>query len=132
MNASARRTSIAVVAVALIAPAVAFFLSAFGRSLQPTNHEPSRTLDAIVTWFGTLPDVAIVLVLIVLPFVGFVLAAGYLWRTWIADPDIRADTDALVHAAGRVARNISVVFAALVVLFGLLYFAAITIHAVAG
>ena len=132
MDTAARRRSIAAVAVALIAPAAAFFLSAIGRSLQPTNHEPSRTLDAIVTWFGTLPDAAIALVLVVLPLVGFFLAAGYLWRTWIADPAIRADTVTLVHAAGRVARHISVVFAALVVLFGLLYFAAITIHAVAG
>ncbi len=79
-----------------------------------------------------LPDAAIVLVLIVLPFVGFLLAAGYLSRMWIADPAIRADTLALVHAARRVARHISVVSAVLVVLFGLLYFAAVTIHTVAG
>jgi hypothetical protein len=132
MNPSARRTSIAAVAVVLVAPAAAFFLSAVGRSLQPTNHEPSRTLDAIVTWFGALPDAAVVAFLVVLPFVGLVLAAGFLWRTWTADAGVRADTLAFAEAAARVARRIPIVLAALVVLFGVLYFFVITVHAIAG
>jgi hypothetical protein len=132
MNPSIRRVSIAALAVLLVAPAAAFFLSAVGRSLQPTNHEPSRTLDAIVTWFGALPVPAVVIVLMVLPFVGLVLAVGFLWRTWTGDEATRADVAALAQAGARVVRRPALVMTGFVVAFGVLYFVALTVHAVAG
>ncbi len=132
MNRDTRRVSIAALAVLLVAPAAAFFLSAVGRSLQPTNHEPSRMLNAIVTWFGALPGPAVVIVLVVLPFVGLALAAGFLWRTWTGDEAARADVAALAQAGARVARRPALVVGGFVVAFGVLYFVALTVHALAG
>ncbi len=132
MNPKFRRVSIAALTVLLVAPAAVFFLSAVGRSLQPANHEPSRTLDAIVTWFGALPVPAVEIVLVVLPFVGLVLAAGFMWRTWSGDEATRADVAALVQAGARVARRPALVITGVVVAFGVLYFVALTVHSVAG
>jgi hypothetical protein len=129
-----RRRSIlmALLTLTLVAPAAVFFFSAVGRSMQPVAHEPARTLSAIVTWFGGLPEVVILIVLVGLPLTGLGLAAGVLWRTWTSDEVTRADLAALAGAVARVARRPAIVVNVLVVVFGVLYFAAVTVHAVAG
>jgi hypothetical protein len=131
-SSAARRLTIAVLAVLFVAPAAVLFFSAAGRSLQPTAHEPVRTLDAIVAWFGPLPDLALLTVLVVLPFAGLVLAGGFVVRTWTADEGARADTLALALAAARFGRRIPFFLAVLVFLFGVLYFAALGVHELAG
>jgi hypothetical protein len=132
VNTNVRRLMLTGFAVILVAPAAVFFFSAIGRTLQPTNHEPARTLDAIVTWFGALPAGALVAVLVLLPFIGLLLAASFVWRTWITDDGTRVDTLAFAHAAARIVRRLPFVIAILVLAFGVLYFAAITVHAIAG
>ena len=130
-NAALRRLA-AAVALLLVVPAATFLLSAVGRSLQPTSHEPARTLDAIVSWFGALPGFLPVVLLLVFPMVGFTLATAFVWQTWTTDRTVRADTLALIRAGGRFVRRLPLVIAVLVVLFSVLYFAAIVVHAVAG
>jgi hypothetical protein len=132
VNSGPRRLSFAALAMLLVAPAAAFFLSAIGRSLQPTTHEPARTLDAIVTWFEALPNVALVVALVVLPVIGLLLGVGFLWRMWTSDAGLRADASSLAAAVSRIARRPAIVITGLVVAFGVLYFLALTVHAVAG
>ena len=133
MNAnSTRRLMITGLALVMAAPAAVFFVSAIGRSLQPTVHQPARTLEAIVAWFGALPGVVSVAVLVVLPFIGLVLAACLLWNTWTTEEGTRADALALAQAATRIVRRFPFLLAALVVVFGVLYFAAVVVHAIAG
>lgn len=70
------RLSIAILAATLATPAALFFFAAIGRSLQPTTHEPSRTLDALVTWFGGLAGPWLFGLLVLLPLVAFAIATA--------------------------------------------------------
>jgi hypothetical protein len=71
-----------ILAAALATPAALFFFAAIGRSLQPTSHEPSRTLDALVNWFLGLGGQWLLGLLVLLPLVAFAAAAALLWRAW--------------------------------------------------
>ncbi len=126
------RFSVAVLAALLAAPAALFFLAAIGRTLQPTTHEPARTLDVLVNWFLGLGGLGLLVLLVVLPFVGAVIAAALLWRTWRADPALRSDLAVLGRAVLPFLRRPAVFLAALVVVFGAAYFAALFVHALAG
>jgi len=77
------------------------FLAAIGRTLQPTNHEPSRTMDALVTWFLGFGGVGLLVVLVVLPFVAILLALGLLLRAWATDEGLRSDLIALGRSVLR-------------------------------
>ncbi len=116
----------------LVAPAAVFFLAAVGRSLQPTTHEPSRTLDAVVTWFGSLDAGAAVGLLLVMPTVGVLVAAGLLWTTWQRDRSLQGDLRDLGRALAAFVRRPAFVVAVLVLAFAAVFFAAITVHAVTG
>lgn len=133
MNSTdARRLGVAGLSAVLVAPAATFFFAAIGRSLQPITHEPARTLDAIVTWFGALPGAALLALLVVLPFIGLVLAAAILWKTWSGDAAIRADVAAFARDGAKLVRRPAFVLSILVFALGALYFAAMAVHAIAG
>jgi len=132
MNLDAQRLKVAGLSVILIAPAAIFFLAAIGRSLQPVAHEPAHTLDAIVTWFGALSSLALVVLIVVLPSLALVLAATIAWRTWSADEGTRADVAAFIRAGAKVVRRPAFVIAVVLLAFGIVYFAALGVHAIAG
>lgn len=129
--ADARRLPLVALACLLVAPAAFFFLAALGRTLQPVNHEPARTLDAVVTWFGSLPGPELGVVLLVLPVVGLGLAVWQLRAAW-ADSAARADLVGLGEAVGRVFRRPALLLSLLVIGFVGLYLSALAVHAVAG
>jgi hypothetical protein len=127
-----RRLPLALLAFALATPAAVFFLSAVGRAFQPTTHEPARTLGAIVLWFGSLSPGWIAVTLIAMPLIALILAGALLWRMWRSDASLRGDAFTALRAIGAVGRRTAFVVTLLVVAFGVVYFAALTIHAVAG
>ncbi len=122
----------AIAALVLVTPAALFFLATIGRSLQPTTHEPSRTLDAVVTWFGSLGPGAAVGLLLVMPTLGVLVAAVLLWTTWQRDLSLRGDVRDLGRALGAFVHRPAFVVVVLVLAFAALFFAAIAIHAVVG
>ena len=133
MNSTdARQLRFAALAAILVAPAAIFFFAAIGRSLQPVTHEPARTLEAIVTWFGALPGASLLALLVMLPCIGLILAASMVRKTWSSDEGTRADVAAFVRAGMRVVRRPAFVLSILVLAFGALYFAAVAVHAIAG
>ncbi|HYK95146.1 MAG TPA: hypothetical protein VE011_04645 [Candidatus Dormibacteraeota bacterium] len=128
----ANRLSVSILSAILAAPAGLFFLAAIGRTLQPTAHEPSRTLDAVVTWFLALGGLGLFALLVVLPFVAVLLAGRIVWREWSTDSTLRSDLDALRRAAVPIVHRPAVILAVVVVAFGAVYFAAMLVHALAG
>ncbi len=100
-------------ALALVSPAVVFFAAALGRSLQPVQHEPARTLDGIFQAFAALPSAVAVALVVVAPLVALGLALFALVRTFRSDDRLREDLRvagrALVPIAGRPIFVISVV-----------------------
>ena len=132
MNTNVRRLMLTGFAVILVAPAAVFFFwPSAARCSRPITNPPARSTPSLP---GSEPSRAgaLVAVLVLLPFIGLLLAAGFVWRTWITDDGTRFDTMAFAHAAARIVRRLPFILAILVLVFGVLYFAAITVHAIAG
>ncbi len=128
----ASRLALAVVSAILAAPAALFFFAAIGRTLQPTAHEPSRTLDTLVTWFLGTGGLSLLVLLLVLPFVAVLMAIMLLLREWATDPTLRSDLAAVRRALRPIVRRPALLLAVLVVLFGSVYFSALVIHGLVG
>lgn len=131
-NVASRRLPLAVVAVACVVPAAIFFAAVIGRSLQPIEHEPARTLDAIVAWFSSLGDPGVLVLLMALPAIGMVLGAGLVVSALREDVALPQDLVALGTAAITVLRRPAFILGLVTVLFGLGFFAVMAVHAIAG
>jgi hypothetical protein len=119
-------------AVALLAPGALFLVSIVGRSLQPVEHEPSRTFNAITNGFLALPPTIAIGLIIVAPLVAMALAAMVVWRTVATDPALSQDLGRLADAAMPLLRRptLLVAVAILVVAAGLM--GVLIVHALAG
>lgn len=131
-QARAHRTPLAVVAVACVVPAAVFFGAAVGRSLQPVEREPARTLQAIVDWFAALGDPALLALLVALPAVGTLLGIGLVVASLREDVALRSDLLALGAAVAVVLRRPAFVLGLLTVACGIAFFAVMAVHAIAG
>ena len=80
---------IAVWAFALVGPAVLFVTALFLRQISPAHREPARTADRIVMWFAAHPQLALWVLLLLLPFGAFVLGSAALMRTWADNPQLQ-------------------------------------------
>jgi hypothetical protein len=119
-------------AVLLVLPAAVFFAAAIGRSLQPVEHEPARTLEAIVEAFAAMPPALGIALVVVAPLVALCLAAFVVARTFDADERLRGDLRAAGIALMPIVRRPTLVVAAVVLVGSLAILAFLALHAVAG
>ncbi len=73
---------IAVWAGLLMCPALLFVTALFVRFWQPVESAPARTADRIVTWYAEHPQLALWVLLLLLPLSAFILGSAALLRTW--------------------------------------------------
>jgi len=110
-----------------------FLAALFLRALQPIQHEPAATADAIARWFGGFSVPLRVAAFVACPVVAFLLAAADQWRRLAGDPAWRADLGDLAHAAWRTLfRHPLAILSALALLASALILALLVGHAIVG
>ena len=80
---------IAALALALVCPAVLFVTALFLRQVLPLESEPARSAERIVMWYAAHPQLALWVLLLLLPLSAFVLGSAALLRTWGDNPQLR-------------------------------------------
>ena len=126
------RAACAALAVAAVLPAAIVLASAVGRSLQPTVHEPSRTLDAIVEAAGSLPPAVAFALFALLPLGAVVLAVWAALDALRRDDAAREDLVDLEHAVRRALRHPTLLASAAAAFVGIGVVAVLVVHAIAG
>lgn len=79
-------------ALALLGPAVLFIAALALRQVPPSDSQPARTADRIVRWYAAHPQLALWVLLLLLPFTAFVLGSTTLMQTWFTNPELRRFT----------------------------------------
>jgi hypothetical protein len=116
-------------ALALVGPAVLFIAALGLRQVPPPGSEPARTADRIVRWYAAHPQLALWVLLLLLPFTAFILGSTTLLQTWLDNPQLRRYTWRLLAEIQEHWLSVSIVGATLVA-FGLLVM--VTAHLMAG
>ena len=80
---------IAALASALVGPAVLFVAALFLEQLSPRDSEPARTAARIVRWYAAHPQLALWVLLLLLPISAFLLGSVALLRTWDNNPELQ-------------------------------------------
>lgn len=80
---------IAAWALALVGPAVLFVTALSLRQVLPPGSEPARTAERIVRWYAAHPQLALWVLLLLLPLSAFLLGSVGLLRTWDDNPQLR-------------------------------------------
>ena len=80
---------IAVWAGALICPAVLFVTALSVREWKPLESGPGRTAERVVSWYAAHPQLALWVLLLLLPLSAFVLGSAALLRTWSDNPQLQ-------------------------------------------
>jgi hypothetical protein len=80
---------IAAWALALVGPAVLFVAALFISRLPRPESNPARTAERIVSWYAAHPQLALWVLLLLLPLSAFVLGSAALLRTWAENPQLR-------------------------------------------
>ncbi len=130
--ASIVNPAVAPIALVLILPALVFLAAATGRLLQPVQHQPAATAEAIFRGFAALPKPLGFMILLIGPLCAFVLAAVDQWLRWRRDERWRAAVLALAAACGRVAARPLAVMSAAALLGGALWLALVVVHVIIG
>jgi hypothetical protein len=78
--------------LALVGPAVLFITALFLRQILPQGSEPARTAERIVRWYAAHPQLALWVLLLLLPMSAFILGSAALMRTWANNPYLQAYT----------------------------------------
>ena len=76
-------------ALILVGPAVLFVVALFLRQMPPPESEPARTAERIVTWYAAHPQLALWVLLLLLPLSAFILGSAALMRTWGDNPQLQ-------------------------------------------
>ncbi len=130
---TAERPAIALASFMLVIPMGMFLTALFLRALQPIQHEPAATADAIARWFGGFSAPVRVAAFVACPVVAFVLAAADQWRRLAGDPAWRANLGDLAGAAERtLLRHPLAILSALALLASALILALLIGHAIIG
>ena len=80
---------IAALASAMVGPAVLFVAALFLRQVPPPDSEPARTAARIVGWYAAHPQLALWVLLLLLPLSAFLLGSVALLRTWSDNPTLQ-------------------------------------------
>jgi hypothetical protein len=75
--------------LALVGPAVLFVAALFLRQIPPPESQPARTANRIVTWYAAHPQLALWVLLLLLPLLAFLLGSAALMRTWGDNPKLQ-------------------------------------------
>ena len=75
--------------LALVCPSVLFVVALFLRQVPPRGSEPARTADRIVRWYAAHPQLALWVLMFLLPTTAFVLGSAALMRTWANNAELR-------------------------------------------
>ena len=75
--------------LALVCPSALFFLALFLRQVPPPGREPARTADRIVRWYAAHPQLALWVLMLMLPMSAFILGSVALMRTWGNNAELR-------------------------------------------
>ena len=75
--------------LALVFPSVLFVVAMFLRQVPPPGSEPARTADRIVRWYAAHPQLALWVLMLLLPMAAFVLGSATLLRTWGENPQLK-------------------------------------------
>lgn len=129
---SAGSAAAAVLAFVSVAPAVMLFTAAVLRLLQPVQHEPAATANAVVRFFGALSRPSLGAIVVLGPLFAFFVAVMDQRGRWKNDSPWRTDIEALGQACGRVLRRPFAVLSAIALLSSVLILAFIIGHAIAG
>lgn len=73
---------VAGVAVVLVAPSVLFVLALGLRRWQAFGAEPARTAERVVRWYASHAQLALWVLMLLLPLTAFVLGSAAILRTW--------------------------------------------------
>ena len=74
---------------ALVCPSVLFVSALFLRHVARSESEPARTAERILKWYAAHPQLALWVLLLLLPISAFVLGSATLLRTWGNNPELR-------------------------------------------
>jgi cytochrome b561 len=80
---------IAALASVLVVPAVLFVAALFLRQVAPPESEPARAATRIVRWYAAHPQLALWVLLLLLPISAFLLGSVALLRTWGDNPKLQ-------------------------------------------
>ena len=80
---------IAALASALVGPAVLFVAALFLRQVPPPESQPARIADRIVRWYAAHPQLALWVLLLLLPLSAFLLGSVALLRAWGDNPRLQ-------------------------------------------
>ena len=80
---------IAALALALVCPAVLFVAALLVRQVLPLASEPARRAERIVAWYAAHPQLALWVLLFLLPLSAFILGSAALLRTWGENPRLQ-------------------------------------------
>ena len=80
---------IAALASALVGPAVLFVAALFLRQVPSPESELARTAARIVRWYAAHPQLALWVLLLLLPLSAFLLGSVALLRTWGDNPKLQ-------------------------------------------
>jgi len=127
-----RRLPIAIAAIACLLPAATLVVATIGRQLQPAVFEPAATFQSIFDWHTRLSIAGLALLLLALPAVGTALGASLVAGALRSDPALRSDLAGVAASLARVLHRPAFVLGVVAVAFGLVYFAMLAVHAVAG
>lgn len=75
--------------LALVGPAVLFVAALFLRQMPPPESQPARIADRIVRWYAAHPQLALWVLLLLLPLSAFLLGSVALMRTWGDNPTLQ-------------------------------------------
>ncbi len=120
---------IAAWALVLVGPAVLFVMALFVRRLPPPESGPARTAERIVTWYAAHPQLALWVLLVLLPLSAFILGSAALLRTWDDNPQLRYYT---WRALAAIPAHWPAVFIGAATLLSAGVLAMITAHLMAG
>jgi hypothetical protein len=127
-----RRLPIAIAAIACLLPAATLVVATIGRQLQPAVFEPAATFQSVFDWYTRLSIAGLVLLVLALPAVGTALGASLVAGALRSDTALRSDLAVLTAAIARIRGRPAFVLGVFAVAFGLVYFAMLAVHAVAG
>lgn len=80
---------VAACTLALVCPSVLFVSALFLCQVAPPDSEPARTAERIVKWYAAHPQLALWVLLLLLPISAFVLGSATMLRTWGDNPQLR-------------------------------------------
>jgi hypothetical protein len=80
---------IAALAVALLCPALLFLAALCLRQMARVGSEPARRAERIVTWYAAHPQLALWVLLFLMPLSAFILGTAALLRTWGDNPQLQ-------------------------------------------